>query len=213
MLLFTTYNTKISIHAPIVGCDVFSECYGVHDKWFQSTHPSWGATLCIAIAEGTKWMDFNPRTHRGVRHWLIITHQTATIISIHAPIVGCDIDKPNIIFNCLVISIHAPIVGCDDFYSTNAVQRRNFNPRTHRGVRRWLWCRVHYKRVISIHAPIVGCDRSLMMKMMFSRNFNPRTHRGVRRYSYESILYSDRFQSTHPSWGATMYMLFVIFMY
>ena len=37
-----------------------------HDKLFQSTHPSWGATDF-----GKKWrkghFNFNPRTHRGVR--------------------------------------------------------------------------------------------------------------------------------------------------
>ena len=55
---------------------------------FQSTHPSWGAT-----EEAEQWL------------------------------------------NTEEISIHAPIVGCDmkDIY--NGMVYVNFNPRTHRGVR------------------------------------------------------------------------------
>ena len=35
------------------------------------------------------------------------------IISIHAPIVGCDGELMNMSVNEVEISIHAPIVGCD----------------------------------------------------------------------------------------------------
>ena len=64
---------------------------------FQSTHPSWGAT--ITKARSTFMID----------------------ISIHAPIVGCDLK------NCekdyeVEISIHAPIVGCD---AIHAVERQH----------------------------------------------------------------------------------------
>ena len=82
------------------------------DEKFQSTHPSWGATL------GTDGI-----------------YGSGTI-SIHAPIVGCDSDSH--VFPCLLY---------------------DFNPRTHRGVRRVL-----YKRLV-----------------IYGHNFNPRTHRGVRR--------------------------------
>ena len=36
---------KISIHAPIVGCDLSDVYQAIHEIQFQSTHPSWGATL------------------------------------------------------------------------------------------------------------------------------------------------------------------------
>ena len=124
---------------------------------FQSTHPSWGATLADLLKplEGT---DFNPRTHRGVRRRLYKclfilpdfnprTHRGvrqspkelwafSSIISIHAPIVGCD--RETVLKNTysLNISIHAPIVGCD------IIQVGNQNDQPS----------------ISIHAPIVGCD-------------------------------------------------------
>ena len=59
-------STKISIHAPIVGCDGVNNVYNYVDYEFQSTHPSWGATQ-KAEAKYLKQQ-----------------------ISIHAPIVGCD---------------------------------------------------------------------------------------------------------------------------
>ena len=57
----------------------------------------------------------------------------------------------------------------------------DFNPRTHRGVRR---------RPCLIYVPP-------------NIYFNPRTHRGVRPQVYSLEHHSRLFQSTHPSWGAT----------
>ena len=148
---------KISIHAPIVGCDstsslgFYSYWYfnprthrGVRRNWkwntwmlkeFQSTHPSWGATAGLWVSK-RRQRNFNPRTHRGVR--LYIRHQQAQnqYISIHAPIVGCDREEMREELY-VPISIHAPIVGCD-----------------------WIIVRFIVGSSISIHAPIVGCDSS-----------------------------------------------------
>ena len=115
--------------------------------------------------------------------------------------------RPNKLYISLftgLISIHAPIVGCDSKYILDLIRddifqsthpswgatykivgsffkEKNFNPRTHRGVRRppcFWWCssicyfnpRTHrgvrpvrilnyrLSPKISIHAPIVGCD-------------------------------------------------------
>ena len=57
---------------------------------FQSTHPSWGATSGNLIYN-TRITNFNPRTHRGVRQIHLIFPTICCGISIHAPIVGCDI--------------------------------------------------------------------------------------------------------------------------
>ena len=101
---------RISIHAPRVGCDA--------ERWratyttfaFQSTHPVWGATLCLG----------------GFRmQWTI---------SIHAPRVGCD-DKTGVSSDNVHISIHAPRVGCDFFSVPPPPSPRHFNPRTPCGVR------------------------------------------------------------------------------
>ncbi len=102
---------------------------------FQSTHPSWGATTGAPF-NGLNPSNFNPRTHRGVRHIIHFIADTfchfnprthrgvrlfcATLltvlctISIHAPIVGCDVRQA--LHVCIqIISIHAPIVGCDPY--------------------------------------------------------------------------------------------------
>ena len=132
----------ISIHAPIVGCDA-KRGTAVHKAIeFQSTHPSWGATVIFSI------------------------RCCYSIISIHAPIVGCDLDEyfvQEIIDN---ISIHAPIVGCD------------------------FHCFEQWSNVvgISIHAPIVGCDSRADKHGICHNNFNPRTHRGVRRRKKRKVL-------------------------
>ena len=57
---------RISIHAPIVGCDFLSSYSPANPSKFQSTHPSWGATFIISTCQIPS-LYFNPRTHRGVR--------------------------------------------------------------------------------------------------------------------------------------------------
>ena len=101
-----------------------------------------------------------------------------------------------------VISIHAPLAGCDDFEQASLADAGNFNPRTPCGVRpdrvkaatpikqfqsthplRGATCKelddIADKR-ISIHAPLAGCDRLCPVD---TGNL--------------------RFQSTHPLRGAT----------
>ena len=79
---------------------------------FQSTHPSWGATLKRLLMQ-MRLFNFNPRTHRGVRQSSFLVTNGTRSISIHAPIVGCDLQKMYLNGEKETISIHAPIVGCD----------------------------------------------------------------------------------------------------
>ena len=169
---------------------------------FQSTHPSWGATYHPVVVRPAG-RNFNPRTHRGVRLYDF----------------PCD-------FPLITISIHAPIVGCDILVKRWLLILDYFNPRTHRGVRQdyyfefqdYTWISIHAPIVgcditnnsqthintsISIHAPIVGCDVINASSRLTSANFNPRTHRGVRLLGSCGSLTDHPFQSTHPSWGAT----------
>ena len=155
LISFLTFN--ISIHAPIVGCDPEGNNTKVPVGIFQSTHPSWGATLAVKGCPTAFHSYFNPRTHRGVRHSGFFNAIMVDNISIHAPIVGCD------------AGIELP------------------DP----------------SKPISIHAPIVGCDGGRQGKAKHNDNFNPRTHRGVRRHIQHLLNTICRFQSTHPSWGAT----------
>ena len=107
-------------------------------------------------------------------------YDTGNFISIHAPIVGCDYTFNLNTVPLSAISIHAPIVGCDILGIRNINIFKNFNPRTHRGVRPHKCVLCHVVYAISIHAPIVGCDGTQKKQEKNTNNFNPRTHRGVR---------------------------------
>ena len=50
----------------------------------------------------------------------------------------------------------------------------------------------------------MGCDTYILVESATGRDFNPRTHRGVRRMGTSEVLNVGKFQSTHPSWGATL---------
>ena len=126
------------------------------------------------------------------------------IISIHAPLAGCDIIISTHRAAGGRISIHAPLAGCDFLPSYGIVAAKYFNPRTPCGVRQ-------------IHTGPCGLQ---------AKNFNPRTPCGVRRTHLPYIPHIVRisihaplagcdsplgivcpcgivFQSTHPLRGAT----------
>ena len=63
--------------------------------------------------------------------------------------------------------------------------------------------KVNLAEHISIHAPIVGCDKLSSSVLNAFVYFNPRTHRGVRHRFDKWVANWGKFQSTHPSWGAT----------
>ena len=128
---------------------------------FQSTHPSWGATCSSNMI--SLYVIFQS------------THPSwgATLYPLHH------------IFS-IVISIHAPIVGCDYILLNLRKVDNYFNPRTHRGVRQYHYFQTPLYYLISIHAPIVGCDIVALLSSRRSLNFNPRTHRGVRHPFYEA---------------------------
>ena len=128
---------------------------GYVSRWFQSTHPSRGATFLFGV-------------HRVLRD-----------VSIHAPLAGCDQSLLHI-YQEFQVSIHAPLAGCD------------FRKLDHRAARQ-----------VSIHAPLAGCDGRRRSTISRIRRFNPRTPRGVRRGSLPVYNFEVKFQSTHPSRGAT----------
>ena len=55
-----------------------------------------------------------------------------------------------------------------------------------------------------IHAPLAGCDVAQEIICRIHHNFNPRTPRGVRPLAACVSVMRSRFQSTHPSRGATV---------
>ena len=100
---------------------------------FQSTHPLRGATAaCAFMASSASY--FNPRTPCGVRPALATGPSIPTHFNPRTPcgvrlLVGVNVIDDRI------ISIHAPLAGCDysSFFAISA--RMNFNPRTPCGVR------------------------------------------------------------------------------
>ena len=228
MRLWAKYITGkiifISIHAPLTGCDTRQHISARHNSnfnprtphgvrrnkmhnivrisLFQSTHPSRGATHLswtvrlsyrhfnprtphgVRLPHGGndvrhadfnprtphgvrppgRWparlstANFNPRTPHGVRPVTFIDSFGAMMISIHAPLTGCDFISTNEDFHLFTISIHAPLTGCDA------------NPRT-----------VHqrHKRFQSTH-PSRGATPESLGVYMGQYHFNPRTPHGVR---------------------------------
>ena len=156
-LLYPSFWTSISIHAPIVGCDFRRVCVflsfsyfnprthrGVRPSsaviiviWlqFQSTHPSWGATTACESS-------FHP-----------------LIISIHAPIVGCDLNSFKVLPSVTLFQSTHPSWGATliHLFPTFPLLFQSTHPS---------WGATTYRRkgkvkkMISIHAPIVGCDHN-----------------------------------------------------
>ena len=130
----TYEQAVISIHAPIVGCD-----------------------MCLPVLVSGE-DNFNPRTHRGVRRRYRIQYYRYSDISIHAPIVGCDTDSANRTVATLIFQSTHPSWGATKEKTQSTLYLKNFNPRTHRGVRLIQKLQACARCIISIHAPIVGCD-------------------------------------------------------
>ena len=192
----------ISIHAPLTGCDSMVYIGFFNHQYFNHTHPSWGATVSGESIEK------RPRIFQSTHPSWGATENKEPIrlnilISIHAPIVGCDKNPDWLVSICLLISIHAPIVGCD----LSALGLLNHHKISiHAPI---VGCDVintphRSQHTISIHAPIVGCDYPSSVGLRSSVYFNPRTHRGVRQRQGTDYNMPTQFQSTHPSWGATI---------
>ena len=94
---------------------------------------------------------------------------------------GATEDKEAYAIGDILFQSTHPSWGATNRIKKNITHYKNFNPRTHRGVRQ---------------APTEDNTQSI-------KNFNPRTHRGVRPDQMGNVFYFPKFQSTHPSWGAT----------
>ena len=78
-----------------------------------------------------------------------------------------------------MISIHAPLAGCDHMRTQFHMQTRYFNPRTPRGVRRSGPCDGGLPDNFNPRTPR-GVRPGRLWRFYGLRNFNPRTPRGVR---------------------------------
>ena len=155
--------------------------------------------------------NFNPRTPRGVRLKILSGPYPMTVISIRAPLAGCD--------SYPLSSRHPPRYfnprtprGVRLTYECHHATHDDFNPRTPRGVRpldkildKFLpeisiraplagcdqsICRSCRDSQISIRAPLAGCDVDRTLNVHMDTDFNPRTPRGVR------LMKQSQFQSS-----------------
>ena len=138
-----------------------------------------GATR-VLVRHRLHGQDFNPRTPCGVRPLPRAGRPTAS-----------------------GISIHAPLAGCDFYHPQPEPNRGHFNPRTPCGVRRVQNANLIVTR-ISIHAPLAGCDAARRMASSALRLFQS-THplRGATPHWLVQPPPLSLFQSTHPVRGAT----------
>ena len=103
---------NISIHAPLTGCDLVKSISRFARNTFQSTHPLRGATARLGHGKEQQ-MNFNPRTPCGVRRQFPngTLPTAASFQSTHPSRGATAIDSPHP--HGFVISIHAPLAGCD----------------------------------------------------------------------------------------------------
>ncbi len=174
---YSRAHRDISIHAPLAGCD---------SPWPPAirTHTNFNPRTPCGVRQNSCYSsicqsNFNPRTPCGVRRRRHGVRHVVRVISIHAPLAGCDhLGYPP--GTVVAISIHAPLAGCDG--------------RPYLGIG---------GLDISIHAPLAGCDMVGAASRAAGKHFNPRTPCGVRRATVEAWDRATVFQSTHPLRGAT----------
>ena len=194
--------TWISIHAPRVGCDF------------------------VFIKLPNLVFYFNPRTPGGVRRLTKSLRVGKKRISIHAPRVGCDLISAAFPLFHIDFNPRTP-GGVRHYYpDINAPLVRHFNPRTPGGVRLYI-VQIGKTRHKNFNPRTPGGVRLQGHRgCQKERYFNPRTPGGVRldclcrdadcsRISIHaprvgcdfmhSATYTQlqKFQSTHPGWGAT----------
>ena len=170
-------------------------------RWFQFTHPVWGATRAVLILVYLVMFQF---THPvwgatfGVSYSALLN-----VVSIHAPRVGCDVilwDDGTIVtrFNsrtpCGVRPAESP--GSDPYLV-------RFNSRTPCGVRLANGEEPSVAFAFQFTHPVWGATSSVPGSWEVNLRFNSRTPCGVRLdLRFLSIGYVA-FQFTHPVWGAT----------
>ena len=193
-----------------------------HTFTFQFTHPMWGATRVFKVVNKFGGFQFTHPVWGATRYHQRI--QYGTLVSIHAPRVGCDLIMKSIYQNdkrfnsrtpCGVrrdrraqssvvgVSIHAPRVGCDIFSIVTLLSIIWFQF-THPvwGATQLLFGSWLIDTSFNSRTPC-GVRHSLSCNFYTSWSFNSRTPCGVRPDSSVRTWFCWWFQFTHPVWGAT----------
>ena len=195
-----TVDAEISIHAPLAGCDRGvrpDRLAGTHfnprtpcgvrqckrrgmrePDGFQSTHPLRGATAAIGhLVAMTTFQSTHPL--RGATD-VVKQASMNVLISIHAPLAGCDARLLRSRARGDVFQSTHPLRGATFFHAFYTCWSIFQSTHPLRGATKFL---VLYGNIyeISIHAPLAGCDKDI----------------------YTTKAEYNEFQSTHPLRGAT----------
>ena len=81
-------GAEVSIHAPRVGCDLEVRGVAIYRLAFQFTHPVWGATVKLLRCASARRFQFTHPVWGATSG--PTTNPNQSIVSIHAPRVGCD---------------------------------------------------------------------------------------------------------------------------
>ena len=189
----------VSIHAPHVGSDL-SLLVGSMVGMFQSTLPTWGATVIVnhnwfscALFQSTlpTW---------GATQCSCVCYLSGAV-SIHAPHVGSDTTSANRILIICCFNPRSPR-GERQSSEHHPRRRKSFNPRSPRG-ERLSETSEGITAKVSIHAPHVGSDYLMFSKYFVMLMFQSTLPTWGATVSEFHIFLHLKFQSTLPTWGAT----------
>ena len=193
--------TPISIHAPLAGCDAYTDSL-VRPFDAISIHAPLAGCDWSTRSGRSRRRNFNPRTPCGVRRVRINRDDVDAIFQSTHPLRGATGFLPDTQSRA-TISIHAPLAGCDTSGSYDFYLVYHFNPRTPCGVRRTVpVAALDLNRFQSTH-PLRGATGAARSSRSCAGYFNPRTPCGVRPFSAATVSPPSAFQSTHPLRGAT----------
>ena len=193
-------QAKISIHAPLAGCDGLPAVPGqgrerhfnprtpcgvrrtkstrsFRRTVFQSTHPLRGATMATAfITSSAGFQSTHPL--RGATFRIKKAPSRLRFQSTH-PLRGATLHRPRHQPRHGHFNPRTPC-GVRPIYAHKSRSTKHFNPRTPCGVRPGEWITFEQAKKISIHAPLAGCDFARPPIKQVYDYFKPRTTCGVR---------------------------------
>ena len=122
----------ISIHAPLAGCDRRTPVDGYGHRDFNPRTPC--GVRQVQNKKSRNQTNFNPRTPCGVRPKQITNRKSTKKFQSTHPLRGATTARSCARMQA-IISIHAPLAGCDSYVLARSRPPGHFNPRTPCGVR------------------------------------------------------------------------------
>ena len=125
------------------------------------------------------------------------------IISIHAPRTGSDAQNLYPAVDAVTFQSTLPARGATAQHCALNVQRRDFNPRSPHGERRFDQKRCVRRVIFQSTLPARGATHWKKSARNLQNHFNPRSPHGERQFARKMQHIARKFQSTLPARGAT----------